>query len=94
MVSVVETMTFETWSKGHPPRGLRYSQHLFNTAPEHIQTMTRGVQDLDPFYVDSTEKIYILNNFLLFASLVWDVTDEYELRVARRMVMSEPNARR
>jgi hypothetical protein len=96
VASVVETMTFEEWCAQVPPDGLRIGQHLFNTAPPHIRKMTTGVLDLDPFYNQDgrIETLYILNNFLTFAQLCWDVTDGEELALARQMVMSEPNARR
>lgn len=85
---------FQEWLWAKVPAGYRRGQHLFNTAPSHIQTMVQSVMELDPFYVDSPEQIYILNNFLAFAELCWDVHDEEELRLARKMVMDEPNARR
>lgn len=91
---MVETMTFETWSMEIPPEGLRAGQHLFNTAPEHIQSFTRGVMELDPFHVDSISTLYILNNFLLFANLVWEIRDHDEMEEAFKLVMAEPNARR
>ena len=96
MGSVVETMTFDKWCLQVPPDGLRIGQHLFNTAPDHIREMTRAVMGLDPFYVEPgrIETLYILNNFLTFAQLCWDVHDEDELILARQMVLSEPNARR
>lgn len=87
-------MTFEDWTHSCRPPDQRLGQHLFNTAPDHIREMARSVKDLDPFYARAKEELYILNNFLLFASLVWDVRDEDELKLARKMVLDEPNARR
>lgn len=87
-------MTFKEWTSNRPPDDQRLGQHLFNTAPEHIREYARGVFELDPFYAAGKERIYIVNNFLAFAELVWDVTDEDEMKTAFRMVMAEPNARR
>lgn len=94
MGSVVETMTFSDWIPGPPPRGHRLGQHLFNSAPEHIRKAVAGVMELDPFYVNSNEQMYIVNNFLEFVRLCWDVTDGEEMRIAIGMVLSEPKARR
>lgn len=92
--AAIDEPDFETWSTNQPPEGHRLGQHLFNTAPKHISGFACGVTELDPFYADSIENLYILNNFLLFANLVWDVVDEDEIREAFHLVMSEPNARR
>lgn len=88
------SQTFDEWKAVPPPPEQRLGQHLFNTAPESIRVFVTGRLDLDPFFVDSKDRMYILNNFLLFCELAWDVHTEQDRNDILDLVMSEPNARR
>lgn len=87
-------MTYDEWVNTKVSEPVRLGQHLMNTAPEHVYRAACGVIELDPFYVDSPSRLYILNNFLAFAYLVWDESDPEQIAIARKMVLSEPGARR
>lgn len=86
-------MTFQEWISQPTTPGQRRGQHLFNTAPEHITNFARGDLLLDPFNAtdDKTNHHYAESNrrierFTTFAYLVWDTTDQEDLKTVRLMI--------
>lgn len=92
--TVSSLMSFDEWLATPPGAEQRLGQHLMNSAPMHIYNAASGVMDLDPFYAEAPRTMYKVNNFIMFAYLVWDVTDDTEIQKAIKMVLDEPNARR
>lgn len=79
---------FEIWLIQRVPNGLRYGQHLMNTAPEHVYGYVIDTCGFDPFYAED-KTAPVVQRFIMLAELIWDETDVRQMDLARELVVDE-----
>lgn len=75
------------WLTKPVPENVRYGQHLMITAPRHISNAATHDGRFD-CWERKKRHDPVVDNFIMFAFLCWDVTDPEELEKAKELVFS------